>query len=736
MTERQKLPDLEPGQVIDGLFRIERKLGAGGMGGVYLARHATLGRTFALKTIAAIPGGVEMKTARDRFEREARLAANLRHPSILSVLHYGTDPATGLAYYTMEDHLLSSDDVSRICRERLRIPPPPDRAAGPDKPFTLADALAGDRALGEEATIGVCREILSAIDAAHSFHPPIVHRDLKPSNLIFNREGHLLLSDFGIARPLADTARPDTPAAPNSDKSFAPLTLPYGPLPGTRNYAAPELSTGVTPTAAADFFSLGLVAYRLLTGGLPPEGRRTLPDDTAASVSPLWGKLFDRLLEPDPSMRLSDAMAVASTLDAIENSIARRHSRGKRLLLFSAAAMLALAAAATGVWIATLSRERQDVPQRHVVATRSAISPPRREGAWQGDFGGPLFLLGTLRSEVIEKKIDDLFSTAPKDVRAAFAEGSRQWMANQVEQAHASLTRAIDAQRKAAESIKASDPKGLRGAHARMAVILCRLSWTDIKLGLTKEFIETVDESVGLLREVVNYAPSGLEPLLSELLSEQAFARFSEGRYEVIPPILREALALWRASTDPSDVENRQREAVLVASLGESLRITEQEEEALAITDEAIGIIESLSEAIQDDPILCDLLAGCYYRKGEILRKDKTRMESLDAFGKSLTLYRIRFEQKPGAYQATYLQVMSRVVYRLASMGFDQEAIKISEEALPLLRDLSTRYPRVRDQLILFIRNLGALYGRTGDIAQAMRYRAEADELEKAADSQ
>ncbi|WP_067545677.1 serine/threonine-protein kinase [Nocardia crassostreae] len=229
--------ELRPGTVFAG-YRIERKLGAGGMGSVYLARHPRLPRWDAVKVLSARAGADQ--EFRARFLREAELAARLDHPNVVAVYDRGVE----LEHYWIAMQYVAGSDVAQLI-ERGTLPP--ERAAG-----ILGEAAAG-------------------LDEAHRVG--LVHRDVKPANLLIaETDGRVLVTDFGIARAADDSV------ALTEDGSVL-ATLPY---------AAPEQINGGTVDHRADVYSLGCTLYQMLTGATP------FPQATAAAV------MYAHLTEPPP----------------------------------------------------------------------------------------------------------------------------------------------------------------------------------------------------------------------------------------------------------------------------------------------------------------------------------------------------------------------------------------------------------------------------------------------------
>jgi predicted Ser/Thr protein kinase len=214
-----------------GRFEVLRRLGAGGMGEVYLARDAGLGRTIALKVLRS-------GLARDgepvrRFLQEARAAGALNHPYICAVYELGqTDDAR---------HFIAMEHIEgKSLRQVL--------AAGP---------------LSLQAAVSVVRQASKALSAAHE--AGIVHRDIKPENLMLRPDGYLKVLDFGLAKLMH--AR--------EGSASERVHTAMGVIMGTLHYMSPEQAQGLAMDARTDVWSLGAVLYELLTGRLPFEGETT-----------------------------------------------------------------------------------------------------------------------------------------------------------------------------------------------------------------------------------------------------------------------------------------------------------------------------------------------------------------------------------------------------------------------------------------------------------------------------
>lgn len=215
---------LSRGEIFAGRYRIERSIGAGGMGAVFEAEHIETERRVALKVL--LPQSLMSDGARERFKQEARVAGKIRHPNIVDVLDAGVDDGTNMPYLVME--LLHGEDLaSRV--DRL----------GP---------------LTTEETVALLAQAANALDCLHE--RSIVHRDLKPENLFLTwaEDGTPVtkLLDFGVAKVIAE------------GKSSA-LT---DDAQGTPVYMAPEqFAEQIRISPATDIYALGMVAFMLLTGG-------------------------------------------------------------------------------------------------------------------------------------------------------------------------------------------------------------------------------------------------------------------------------------------------------------------------------------------------------------------------------------------------------------------------------------------------------------------------------------
>jgi serine/threonine-protein kinase PpkA len=264
--------------------RLVRRLGRGGMATVYLAIQTALRRPVAVKVLIA-----PNEEAVSRFEQEARTIARLDHPHIVSIHQIGRT-SDGQLFYTMP--YLPNGDLSR---RNLR-----------QKPLRVAAVL---------------RSLLDALGYAHA--QGIVHRDVKPENVLFDKHGRVLLADFGIARTSGMDLR---------------VTREGTPI-GSTGYMSPEQARGQPIDGRSDLYSMGVLAYEMLTGELPFSGNDALStaiahiEQKVPRLPPMmraWQPWIDKALAKAPTDRFQSAAEMADALGMIDGrSVARRASRSR-----------------------------------------------------------------------------------------------------------------------------------------------------------------------------------------------------------------------------------------------------------------------------------------------------------------------------------------------------------------------------------------------------------------------
>jgi eukaryotic-like serine/threonine-protein kinase len=278
-----------------GKYTLGRPIGQGGMGAVYESFHPQLNRPVALKvmhaSLAADPQG------RQRFLREAQMAAGLSHPGVVNI--FDVDEHGGVPFIVMEK-LESGSLAGRLARGSLPV----------------------DEALGLVAALA------EALDYAH--RQGVIHRDLKPANVLLRPDGSPVLADFGLARP----------AMP----SPADRITTTGTMMGTLAYMAPEQFRGAEADARSDIYMLGVLLYELLAGRLPFDGdagqvlhghlQEAPPAIRAANpqVPPDAELLTLRMLAKDPLGRPQTAGEVARALHAIRSGAAIAAATGPTIV--------------------------------------------------------------------------------------------------------------------------------------------------------------------------------------------------------------------------------------------------------------------------------------------------------------------------------------------------------------------------------------------------------------------
>ena len=274
------MADVERGTVIDERYKLDRKIGSGGMADVWLADDTELDRKVAIKILH--DNFAQDSEFVQRFQREAQAAAGLQHPNVVGIFDRGDFDGT---YFIAMEYV--------------------------DGP-SLKDLVKGG--MSPKDAIDFTRQILNAARFAH--RKGIVHRDLKPQNVLIDGEGRARVADFGIARA--------------GESSSITAT---GSVMGTAQYISPEQAQGKPTTPRSDIYSIGVILYEELTGRVPFQGDSAVavalkqvseaprrPSAINPNVPPALDAVVMRALAKDPDSRFKDADAFLKALDAAEKA--------------------------------------------------------------------------------------------------------------------------------------------------------------------------------------------------------------------------------------------------------------------------------------------------------------------------------------------------------------------------------------------------------------------------------
>ncbi len=290
------MTEVASGALVDGRYRILRRIGSGGMADVYAAEDSHLGREVALKVL-------HRRFAQDqefveRFRREAKAAAGLSHPNVVGVFDRGEHEGT---YYIAMEYLTGR---------------------------TLKEIVATEAPLAQQRVVDLGVQILRAAGFAHRHG--VIHRDFKPHNVIVDERGHAKVTDFGIAR------------------AGASEMTETGSIMGTAHYLSPEQAQGHAVTAASDLYSIGVMLYELLAGKLPFEGESAVAialkhlSEQPAPISTLRPDVHPALeavvmaaLAKDPAQRWQTADDFAEGLEAARAQIDAAANGGQSTSAFA-----------------------------------------------------------------------------------------------------------------------------------------------------------------------------------------------------------------------------------------------------------------------------------------------------------------------------------------------------------------------------------------------------------------
>jgi serine/threonine protein kinase len=335
---------------IAGRYRVQSRLGFGGMSTVHLAFDKRLERRVAVKLLAEHLA--EDPTFVSRFQREAQAAARLIHPNIVQVFDSGQDEHTG-QYFIVMEYIEGSS-----CAEILR----------------------DDGWVEVDEAVAIIEQACEGLHYAHRHG--VVHRDVKPGNLLRSRDGEVKLADFGIAKATEQSS-----------------ITQVGSVLGTAAYLAPEQARGEEAGPRADLYALGVVTYQLISGRLPYEAASltelalkqqheepAMLDSLVAAVTPELAEAVAIALALDPRERYESAREMGRAISDGALGISPAEHRAARATKHATEATSVLASAtrtqgASGGRGTVVPRQPRRGPARAAAPVVAATAPRRRSGA-------------------------------------------------------------------------------------------------------------------------------------------------------------------------------------------------------------------------------------------------------------------------------------------------------------------------------------------------------------------
>ena len=397
-----------------GDWRIERLLGTGGASEVYEVEHAVYGTRRALKLFKpsdeVAKDHDKFRILKERFVAEGKILAKISHPRIVRVHEYGSDEAAGVTYFVMD---LITDEKGGAAR-------------------TLADAYADG--IDPDQVAVWYEDLRDGLAYIHS--QKIVHRDLKLENVLIGPDGHAVLTDFGISRvldrDLREELRIGMVTSITSDQDSMRLKM------GSRGYFSPELERGEEATPASDWYALGVVVFRLLTGIWYEPGMDVV--QVLDTYDPLWAKIVPKLLadrvqarscpswrELDEKRRMEEAVAAENALRAAKR--AKRHAVRYAFGALAVALAMGVLAAATALMLRR-ARSRLSIPALSDVCFVSENAPKTERAGTPSHaqqisaLGDAMFLLHETFDNLRNGRITMDAATAEVYALAAAAEGN------------------------------------------------------------------------------------------------------------------------------------------------------------------------------------------------------------------------------------------------------------------------------------------------------------------------
>ena len=387
-----------------GEYKVVRLIGKGGMSEVYEVENERLGSRHALKLFTCDKKNDEVLR---RFEVEGRLLAKLSHPRIVRVTDFGTDCETERPYFVM--------DLVRDSRGMIK---------------SLSDVPAGS--VDEETVARWYDDLREALTYIHSCG--IIHRDLKLQNVLVGPDGHAVLTDFGISKifqPASGEA-----AIVDTVQTIIKIKEGRGLVMGSIGYMAPEIEMGVAASIQSDWYALGVIVYRLLTGMWCDS--RTDVLSVLDGYDPAWIRIIPKLLHSNPSARecLSYAEEHKSDIEKAEYIAEERYlnekKRGRRarhLFRYMTAVVFLLAAGISWMYF-SLTREMADLNAKLAIPTFETVFEIPEDAAEEESEGMPS--VEQFRSAMVDALVltQGIFADLREEtigIEKARAEISRLW---------------------------------------------------------------------------------------------------------------------------------------------------------------------------------------------------------------------------------------------------------------------------------------------------------------------
>jgi tetratricopeptide (TPR) repeat protein len=622
-------------------YEIQAIIGRGGMGAVYRAVQKKLARTVAIK-VMPVELGDEPGFA-ERFRREAMTTAGLVHPDIVSVYDTG-ETVAGHLYYVME--FVEGEDLAhRMARGRLPV----------------------------EEAIPLLAAVCGAVEAAHA--QGIVHRDIKPSNILLTKEGRPRLADFGLA------------LLTEKHLALSRLTMAVTTL-GTIEYAAPEQLAGGQIGTASDLYSLGVLAYEVLTGELP-RGIFDPPSVRNPEIDAAFDGVILRALQSDPARRYASASEFRSALlqaadRRLQHERRERELRRKVVRRARAAAVLTAITVLTGGSAIYAWWAKQEATQRRAAAVAA------------------------------EAKTDGLIQFLLTDLRRRLEPTGNLGAMESV------LERAVKHYREKYEAAGHSPEAAVQLAD----VLVAKADVIGVR-GLGNEADVLYTEALALAQSARDASPQDLARGLrvAAALQDLSEHHMSSGRY---PQALRDARRMLEeaakaaaATTDPEPLRTM---AAAHRAIANALGYLQQLDECRREYLESQRILAGLVRAHPSDASLAHELADLDMSLGSLAEEQKDYPKMLEHF----TAWHAFIQQRYSRDDQMYSYSAFRMGVAMVKCGRPAEAVPFLTDAIRLADRQVAGLPGHKgalNHLAWCLRVMAEAHEATGDTVKAAEFR-------------